>query len=428
MSSIFVSYRRSASKHLARLLFERLRSRGYDVFLDITTIDSGEFDRIILNQIAARPHFLLVLSSGALERCANEGDWLRREIEEAFRLKRNIVPVYDEGFDINQEKQYLPEAIRTELPRLNAPPYSHYYFDAFIDTLCNRFLKLPEYEVVITPIPQIERAEVARRIEAAASTPTPERSVPKRPTSLELMPKPFAWIDIPAGKVTLKGGGYVPEIGETFDVPAFTIAKYPTTNAQFAKFIEAGGYEQKKWWTNSGWQEKEKNGWTKPRYWQDKKWNQADYPMDGVSWFEAIAFCLWLSEVTGENITLPTEQEWQRAAQGNDNWTYPWGNEFDKSRCTSEGEGTTPVTKYEGKGDSPFGVVDMAGNVGEWCLTEYVTGHMGLDGTGERVLRGGAFDGYQGYSRASDRDRFIPGYTFGNVGFRVVVGSPIRAI
>src|SRR5690606_1026581 len=116
-------------------------------------IDSGAFDQIILNQIAARPHFLLVLSPGALERCVHQGDWLRREIEEAFRLRRNIVPIYDEDFNIEAEKGYLPEPLRSELPRLNAPPYSHYYFDAFIETITNRFLKQPIYDVPITPTP-----------------------------------------------------------------------------------------------------------------------------------------------------------------------------------------------------------------------------------------------------------------------------------
>src|SRR5690348_6677526 len=111
MSGIFISYRRSTSKHLARSIFQALQQRGHDVFLDVNSIDSGAFDGIILNQIAARPHFLLVLSTGALERCANEGDWLRKEIEEAFRLNRNIVPIFDEGFDMSREKDYLPEPI-----------------------------------------------------------------------------------------------------------------------------------------------------------------------------------------------------------------------------------------------------------------------------------------------------------------------------
>ncbi|MBZ0294253.1 MAG: toll/interleukin-1 receptor domain-containing protein, partial [Anaerolineae bacterium] len=161
MSGIFISYRRSVSRDLAQLIFHVLRARDYDVFLDVNTIDSGQFDRIILNQIEARPHFLLILKPGSLQRCADPGDWLRREIEEALRLKRNIVPIYDEGFSIEDEKQYLPEPLRTELPRLNAPPYSHYYFEAFIEALTSRFLKMPDYDdIPVTPTPPAERAEV----------------------------------------------------------------------------------------------------------------------------------------------------------------------------------------------------------------------------------------------------------------------------
>jgi formylglycine-generating enzyme required for sulfatase activity len=418
--SIFISYRRSVSKHLARLIFQELRARGHDVFLDVSTIDSGAFDRIILNQIAARPHFLLILSPGALERCGNEGDWLRREIEEAFRLKRNIVPIFDEGFNIEQEKQFLPEPIRSELPRLNAPPYSHYYFDAFMDTICNRFLKQPVYDVPVVPTPTAEHAEVQRRIAHAASSNVdasspPVKPTPKRLTSLDILLKPFSWIDIPAGKVTLKTekgwtANYIPEgKTQTFDVPAFTIAKYPLTNAQFAPFIGAGGYTQDRWWTKAGIAARQQGiewdwmvtdqPWTAPRLWQDSKWNGPDYPVVGVSWFEAVAFCLWLSEATGERIMLPTEQQWQRAAQGNTGRAYPWGDKFDSARCNS-GVGidwlkssTSPVAKYEGKGDSPFGVVDMSGNVWEWCLTDYDSGTQDIDiDASKRVLRGGAWN------------------------------------
>jgi hypothetical protein len=134
----------------------------------VTTIDNGAFDTIILNQIAARPHFLLVLSRGSLERCAIENDWLRLEIEEAFRLKRNIVPLYDEGFVIEQEIRYLPEPLASNLARLNAPPYSHYYFDAFLDTISERFLKAAPPDILLTPTPQQEQSEVQRRIAQAS--------------------------------------------------------------------------------------------------------------------------------------------------------------------------------------------------------------------------------------------------------------------
>ncbi len=138
--TVFISYRRSVSRNLARAIFLDLREHDYDVFLDVNTIDNGEFDAIILNQIAARAHFVLVLSKGSLERCANSGDWLRREIGETLRLNRNIVPVLEESFDIEAEKGKLPNSLR-DLPCLSGVPLHHFYFDAAMDTLRNRFLK-----------------------------------------------------------------------------------------------------------------------------------------------------------------------------------------------------------------------------------------------------------------------------------------------
>jgi hypothetical protein len=242
----------------------------------------------------------------------------------------------------------------------------------------------------------------------------------KKLSSLEILPPPFAWIDIPAGKVTLKEGGYTPQGGKTFDVRAFTIARYPTTNAQFEKFIEADGYDQRKWWTGEGWQVKVENQWTEPRFWQDSEWNGADYPVVGISWHEAIAFCLWLNETTDENISLPTEQQWQLAAQGNTNRAYPWGDKFDKNLCNFNTARTTPVTQYEGKSASPFGVVDMSGNVLEWCLTAFATGSERFGGTSDRVLRGGSWDSDNVLAlRVDYRSRFTPDSRYDNGGFRI---------
>jgi len=184
--------------------------------------------------------------------------------------------------------------------------------------------------------------------------------------SSALLPAPFAWIEIPGRK------------GKTWQGAPYQIAKYHVTNAQFRLFVDAGGYRERKWWTDAGWAAREREKWTEPRYWSDSKWNGNEYPVVGVSWYEAVAYCLWLSEALGEKIMLPTEDQWQYAAQGDDKRAYPWGNTWDGSRCNNRvgGQGigkTTPVRQYEGKGDSPFGVVDMAGNVWEWCLTDYET-------------------------------------------------------
>jgi hypothetical protein len=227
---------------------------------------------------------------------------------------------------------------------------------------------------------------------------------------------PFDLKKIPQGDVIIRGSGELVPFSSTLGlhqskssprlirkktkiIATFDIAKYPVTNAQFARFIEAGGYKNKNWWTDAGWEVRNKHKWIEPRYWNDSEWNGALQPVVGVSWYEAVAFCLWLSHETGLSIMLPTDQQWQRAAQGDDGRSYPWGNGWDSSRCNnnvdSKGIGiTTPVIQYEGKnkGDSYFDVVDMAGNVSEWCRTMYPTGSNDISGTDNRVLFGGSWE------------------------------------
>ena len=117
--TIFISYRRDKGFYEARAIFQDLRAHGYDVFWDIESIDSGTFDTVILNQIAARAHFILVLTPGTLDRTSKKGDWLRREIEHAIDLERNIVPVTMKGFKIEDGKPYYTGKLK-KLPRFNA--------------------------------------------------------------------------------------------------------------------------------------------------------------------------------------------------------------------------------------------------------------------------------------------------------------------
>ncbi len=132
--TVFISYRRALSKHLARSIYMDLRANGWDVFLDVNTIDSGDFDRIILNQIGARAHFILLISPGSLERCANPGDWVLREIQEAVRLERNIVPIIEEGVDFDREMGYLPADLRQVVSKKSGIPLVHSHFE---ETVCS---------------------------------------------------------------------------------------------------------------------------------------------------------------------------------------------------------------------------------------------------------------------------------------------------
>jgi formylglycine-generating enzyme required for sulfatase activity len=240
------------------------------------------------------------------------------------------------------------------------------------------------------------------------------------------MPAPFAWIKIPAGRVKIKD--------KIVSVPAFEIAKYPVTNAQFAKFIEAGGYQTREWWS-SGWKLREQEFWTQPRFWNDAEFNHINQPVVGVSWFEATAFCLWLSATSGESIMLPTEAGWQRAAQGSDGRVYPWGKKWDGLRCNNNtgsnfallkrkpfrhGCGTTAVDAYEGGGESPYGVVDMAGNIWEWCVSRNKNPRVPIG----RTVRGGAWNSYDMLDFRLDhssRGSYIAESILGNhyIGFRL---------
>jgi len=400
-NTVFISYRRSLNRHLARSIYMDLKSNGWDVFLDVNTMDNGDFDQIILNQIGARAHFILLISSDALARCVNDGDWVLRELQEAVRLDRNIVPIVEEGADFIHEIGYLPPDLREVISKKNALPLPHFYFDAAVEMLRHRFLKIHE-NIEITVPPAAERAEVKRRMGAADKITTS-----LHPSALNLMPPGFAWVDIP-GKV-------------------YSIAKYPITNAQFAKFIEAGGYSQAKWWTYEGWTECALKQWTEPRFWRDSRWNHPEQPVVGVSWYEALAFCLWLRAVSGENIALPTEEQWQYAAQGDTGRYYPWGSRWDVTCCNNDVDGkgigrTTPVRQYENKGASIFGVVDMCGNVWEWCLTDFQNKTNDMNNPdARRSLRGGSWTyNNQDYFRCDMRYGDKPLTRNSINGFRIV--------
>jgi hypothetical protein len=188
----------------------------------------------------------------------------------------------------------------------------------------------------------------------------------------------------------------------------FQMDIYPVTNGQFAKFIEADGYENDEFWSEKGvkWHQAEKI--TEPKFWRDEKWNQPDHPVVGVSWYEADAFARWAGKA------LPTEVQWERAARGTDGRSYPWGNDFDSERCNTKESGigkTTRVTRYP-NGVSPAGCYDMAGNVWEWTDSKYDEDRY--------VLRGGCWDLDRDFARCAYRYWVYPYYRYFNIGFRCV--------
>jgi formylglycine-generating enzyme required for sulfatase activity len=220
----------------------------------------------------------------------------------------------------------------------------------------------------------------------------------------------------------------VPQHEVTLD--EYAIARYPITNAEFERFIEDGGYTQRDYWTDAGWKQKEKESWTQPRYWDDEKWNPPSQPVVGVSWYEALAYCRWLSEKSGKTYRLPTEAEWEKAARGTDGRRYPWGDAWDASLCNNKESGpgkTTPVGEYP-EGESPYGVEELVGQVWEWCRTKYGLeypynpndGREDEAGDDTRIIRGASWNDGAGWCRCGSRGGDVPRYRSGDGGFRCV--------
>ncbi|MCP4543647.1 MAG: SUMF1/EgtB/PvdO family nonheme iron enzyme [Chloroflexi bacterium] len=230
------------------------------------------------------------------------------------------------------------------------------------------------------------------------------------------------WIEIPAGEFWMGGEGeYDGKPVHRVFLEQFQISRVPITNAQYRLFVEATDREP-------------------PKHWEEKRppKGKASHPVVHVTWHDAIAYCEWLSGATGKRITLPSEAEWEKAARGNkDQRTYPWGETFDATRCNSSelGLGDTTSVGVFPDGASPYGVLDMAGNVWEWTRSLWgkdypydpADGREDLAASDEhsRVLRGGSFAFDLRFGRCAYRYYNPPRFRNRNFGFRLVVVSPL---
>jgi formylglycine-generating enzyme required for sulfatase activity len=194
------------------------------------------------------------------------------------------------------------------------------------------------------------------------------------------------------------------------EVREFRIGKYPVTNLQYATFVAATQYAPPPYWAGTEPAPEERN-----------------HPVMYVSWHDAMAYCEWRSRTGGESVRLPTEAEWEKAARGSDGRLYPWGGAWDPDRVSPPrtGLGGTHPVGIIAKGASPYGCLDIVGNVFEWCLGTFTDYPYQDDERNNpsptdalRVLRGGCW--FVEQARCACRATGDPTAHAANFGFRVV--------
>jgi formylglycine-generating enzyme required for sulfatase activity len=360
MSKIFISYRRDDSADVTGRIYDRLVHQ-FDreaVFMDVDSIPFGVDFHIHLDaQVAKCEVFLAVIGQEWMKKRGSKGksrledprDFVRIEIESALKRQILVIPVLVSGAAIPLAER-LPASLQDLTYRNGIPVRSGHDFHQDM----NRLIEYLKQKIQGLKEPHTEQAR-----------PSVEPLRAEGPTDMVKVPKgPFLYGE--------------KRVREVIDHD-YWIDQYPVTNEKYRAFVLADGYGNQAYWSVEGWKWKTQKNINAPEYWNDTKWNKADHPVVGVSWYEAEAYAKWAGK------RLPTEREWEKAARGTDGREYPWGDEFDKEKCNSEEADlghTTPVTQYP-KGASPHGCYDMAGNIWEWCADWY------NETKDSRVLRGG---------------------------------------
>lgn len=236
----------------------------------------------------------------------------------------------------------------------------------------------------------------------------------------KILPPPFAWCEIPAGSTRLDDAPNAP--GSKHLIERFYCARFPVTNAQFQVFMQNATLDM---WAFS----REALRWSMRNPLTYDPDAAPDLPRTQVPWYDAIAFCRWLTKLLRLKpplqIRLPTEHEWQLAAQGPEKLRYPWGNAFNPRLCnTVESNPSQPalVTTFA-DGESAYNVRGMSGNVQEWCINPRGENKGKLATPGPRALRGGSFRRDAAAATTTQRTFTLPHTTSDDIGFRIVLAA-----
>ena len=356
MSHLFISYARRDAE-FAQKLNAGLHDRGVATWIDELGIRSGaDWPDRIATAIEDCTAMLIVLTPDSMN-----SKWVRRELEFADARDKKILPLL-------HRHTKLPSTYELRFGSVQRADFTHGDFD---DNLAQLIVSI-EQELgfqISAPSDHPARQEIATTERSFEADLTRVHSIEEL---RRVQGKRAIWEKDGKEMVRVTAGRFpYGEKREEPYLPEYWIDKTPVTFAEYARFVAATGREPPDRESEEPWNE------GKPPY------GMLDHPVDWLTWDDAVAYAEWAGK------QLPSEEEWEKAARGTDGRKYPWGDQeptdelcnFDDYR-----RGTTPVGRYSPQGDSPYGCVDMSGNVYEWTASWYD------EKKEQRVIRGGNYD------------------------------------
>lgn len=407
---IFISYRRDEDNksYLVGNIHERLAAAfgSQSVFRDTNDISGGEAWRSVLegalNECTAMlviigPDWARLSLPDGQKRLFDPNDVTRWEVETGLKRSREkkaaIIPVLVMDAKI-PAKTELPESLHELLDKnvvrlRNYPDFNH------------------DFEILVRDI---------RRSHGFASVDIPIQYY--EPETIYLSEGPF-WMGSEPGE----GIPAYETPQHEVTLPSFRIGKYLVTNIQYEYFISETKVEVPR-----------QLGWEGQRV---PKGNE-QYPVAGVTWYEALAYCEWLSQETKRSYSLPSEAQWEKSCRGSALCFYPWGDEFDPARCNHGRPAISSVDQYPAQND--FGCFDLVGSLRQWTCTIWEQGDslqaspypwredkrndLNANSETPRVLRGSGMKDSPLLHRCSARRGDLPesrGYINARYGFRVLM-------
>ena len=449
----FISYAYQDS-HFVEKLARHLRRRGIEIWLDQR--NSGpdlDWDKTIERAVRRCDCFILVLSPAAVN------SWnIRQQFLWARQSHRPILPILHQACELPQplRETSVIDFVEQRYAVALAQVLTTYFPDQAVDleywskikSMWRRFSWGWWYR--LKPLlwpgwlgPALVLALFFGAFLFSRSINLSRQTLPPTPEKLSVIPLIEVAIPNTQKEVRLADGKvmvYVPGgeflRGSLEDDPLADEDERP----QHPVFVD-GFWIDKTEVTNGEYQLCVDSGVCTPQRHQGQRFAGADQPVVGVDWFQSVTYCQWVGG------SLPTEAQWEKAARGTDGRIYPWGNDFDgsrlnycdvnciqdwKDRRVSDGYAyTAPVGNFPA-GASPYGALDMSGNVWEWTAdwydpdyyprTEYYN-PMGPAAGQQRVIRGGSWH-YAGRNlRAPNRHKDVPTFRYDKIGFRCVVNE-----